>query len=117
METHNNPINDLQVTLQLPNNRAILSAYQLSAEMSSPNYLITGLDINGFYQQSTPLIKGNDLYLDVHGTWASNYRKGIHYFNVLYRSPTTFSFTDCQCDYKDNKNLYTVMLPPVTIAL
>jgi len=34
------------------------------------------------------------------------------YFNVLYRSPTTFSFTDCQHDYRDNKNLYAVMLPP-----
>ena len=31
---------------------------------------------------------------------------------VLYRSPTTFSFTDCQYDYKDNKNLYAMMLPP-----
>ena len=31
------PINDLQVILQLPNNRTILSAYQLSTEMSSPS--------------------------------------------------------------------------------
>ena len=41
-----------------------------------------------------------------------NTKKGIHYFNVLYRSPTTFSFTDCQYDYKENKNLYAMMLPP-----
>ena len=88
------PINDLQVTLQLPNDRAILSAYQLSTEMSSPNYLITALDINGFYQQSTPPIKGNDLYLDFYGSWTGNYRKGIHYFNLLYATPQTFSFTD-----------------------
>ena len=47
------PINDLQVILQLPNNRAILSAYQLSTEMSSPSHLVTALDVNGFYQQST----------------------------------------------------------------
>ena len=80
--------------------------------MSSPGHLVTALDINGFYQQSTPLIKGTDLYLDLHGAWAGNYRRGIHYFNVLYRSPTTFSFTDCQYDYKDNKNLYVMMLPP-----
>ena len=51
------PINDLQVILQLPNNRAILSAYQLSTQMSSANHLVTALDVNGFYQQSTSHIK------------------------------------------------------------
>ena len=43
------PINDLQVILQLPNNRAILLAYQLSTEMSSPSHLVTALDVNGFH--------------------------------------------------------------------
>ena len=105
------PISDLQVTLQLPNNRAILSAYQLSTEMSSRSHLVTALDVNGFYQQSTPLIKGNSLFLDLHGSWASHYSSGIHYFNILYRSPTPFSFTDCKYDYKNNKNLYAMMLP------
>ena len=106
------PINDLQVTLQLANDRAILSAYQLSTEMSSPSHLVTALDVNGFYQQSTPCIKGDSSFLALQGAYAGQYRKGIHYFNVLYRSPTSFSFTDCQYDYKDNKNLYAMMLPP-----
>ena len=106
------PINDLQVILQLPNNRSILSAYQLSTEMSSPSYAVAALDVNGFYQQSTPHIKGNSLFLDLHGAWAGYYSSGIHYFNILYRSPTMFSFTDCKYDYKDNKNLYAMMLPP-----
>ena len=106
------PINDLQVILQLPNNRAILSAYQLSTEMSSPSYLVTALEVNGFYQQSTPCIQGDDYFLSLQGAHAGHYSKGIHYFNVLYRSPTTFSFTDCKYDYKDNKNLYAMMLPP-----
>ena len=106
------PINDLQVILQLPNNRAILSAYQLSTEMSSPSYAVAALDVNGFYQQSTPHIKGNSLFLDLRGAWAANYSSGIHYFNILYRSPKTFTFTDCQYDYKDNRNLYAMMLPP-----
>ena len=45
--------------------------------------------------------------------WTVNhYRRGIHYFNVLYRSPMAFSFTDCQHDYRDNKNLHAMMLPP-----
>ena len=57
------PINDLQVTLKLPNDRVILSAYQLSTKMSSPSHLVTALDVNGFYQQSTPCIKGNSSFL------------------------------------------------------
>ena len=106
------PINDLQVILQLSNNRAILSAYQLSTEMSSPSHLVTALNVDRFYQQFTPCIKGNSFFLSLRGAYAGQYSKGIHYFNVLYRSPTTFSFTDCKYDYKDNKNLYAMMLPP-----
>ena len=102
------PINDLQV----PNNGTILSAYQLSTEMSSPSHLVAALNVNGFYQQSTPCIKGNSSFLSLQGAYAGQYSKGIHYFNVLYRSPTTFSFTDCKYNYKDNENLYAMMLPP-----
>ena len=51
-------------------------------------------------------------FLALQGAYAGQYSKGIHYFNVLYRSPTTFSFNDCKYDYKDNKNLYAMMLPP-----
>ena len=64
------------------------------------------------YQQASPLIKGDSSYLSLQGAWAQYYGKGIHYFNLLYRSPTTFSFTDCQHDYRDNKNLHAMMLPP-----
>ena len=106
------PINDLQVILQLPNNRAILSAYQLSTEMFSPSHLVTALNVNGFYQQSTPCIQGNNYFIALQGAYAGQYSKEIHYFNVLYRSPTMFSFTDCKYDYKDNKNLHAMMLPP-----
>ena len=106
------PINDLQLTLQLPNDRVILSAYQLSTEMSSLGRLVIALDVNGFYQQSTPCIKGDSSFLALQGAYAGQYKTGKHYFNILYRSPTTFSFTDCQYDYKENKNLYAMMLPP-----
>ena len=105
------PINYLQVTLQPPNDRAILSAYQLSTKMSSPSHLVTALHVNGFYQQSTPHIKGNSSFLDLHGTWASHFSAGIHYFNILYRSLIPFSFSDCKYDYKNNKNLYAMLLP------
>ena len=80
--------------------------------MSSPSHLVTALDVNRFYQQSTPLIKGSDLYLDFHSTWAGYRSKGIHYLNLLYITPTSFSFIDCQYDYKENRNLYAMMLPP-----
>ena len=106
------PINDLQLTLQLPNDRAILSAYQLSTEMSSPSRLVTALNVDGFYQQTTPCVIGNSSFLALQGAHAGQYKEGIHYIDVLYRSPTTFSFTDCQYDYKENKNLYAMMLPP-----
>ena len=71
------PINDLQVILQLPNNRAILSAYQLSTEMSSPSHLVTALDVNGFHQPSTPCIKGDSSFLSLQGAYAGLYSKGI----------------------------------------
>ena len=32
-------------------------------------------------------------------------------FNILYRSPSVFSFTDCKEDYRNNKNLYAMILP------
>ena len=70
------PINDLQVILQLPNNRAILSAYQLSTEMSSPSHLVTALDVNEFYQQFTPCIQGNEYILSLQGAYAGQYVKG-----------------------------------------
>ena len=37
---------------------------------------------------------------------------GPHYFGIQYRTPTGLSFTDCKEKYKDNKNLYAMMLPP-----
>ena len=106
------PNRDLEVTLQLPKDRAILATYQLSTEMYSPSYVITGLSVNAFYQQTYPSIQGNSSFLSLQGAWAQHYSKGLHHFNMLYRSPTTFSFTDCQHDYRDNKNLHVMMLSP-----
>ena len=70
------PINDLQVTLQLPNDRAILSAYQLSTEMSSSSHLVTALDVNGFYQQSTHILKVTALFLPYKVLMLDNIEKG-----------------------------------------
>jgi len=106
------PLKDLEVTIQIPSSRTILSAYQLSAELTTPNYIVTALDVNGYYQKPSVLVKGRYESLLLHGVWADNYRTGIHYINLLYRTPVKFSFTDCVEKYFDNKNLYAMMLPP-----
>ena len=72
------PLKDLEVTLQIPSNRTILSAYQLSAELAAPNYIVTALDVNGFYQRSSVFLKGPYNSLLLHGVRADNYRTGIH---------------------------------------
>jgi len=106
------PIKDVEVTLQIPSDRAIMSAYQFSAELASSNYIVTALNVNGFYHKSSVLVKGTYNSLLLRGLWADNYRTGIHYINLLYRTPVKFSFTDCVEKYFDNKNLYAMMLPP-----
>jgi len=107
------PLKDLEVALQIPNTRVILSAYQLSAELVSPDYIVTALNVNGFYQKSSAFLRGPYNSLHLHGLWADNHRTGIHYFNMLYRTPVNFSFTDCGAEAEglDIKNLYAMMLP------
>ena len=106
------PIRDIGATLHLPNNRAAISAYQFSTEMTAPGHVITALDVNGFHQHTTSFLKGNNALLDLHGAWAGNFRRGLYYFHIQYRSATSFSFTDCKENYKKNQNLYAMMLPP-----
>ena len=106
------PIRNTEAVIQLPNKRVILSAYQFSAEMSSPSHVVTALSVDGFHQPTSVLLKGNNAFLDLHGAWARYYYKGPHYFNIQYRTPAGMTFTDCKELYKDNKNLYAMMLPP-----
>ena len=108
------PIRDVEAVLHLPNDRAILSAYQFSTEMTSPSagVVITALEINGFHQQTTSFLKGRNAFLDLHGAWAGKTHDGLYYFGIQYRTPTGLSFTDCKEKYKSNQNLYAMMLPP-----
>ena len=112
--TYNNwgSITDVEAVLQLPNDRVVLSAYQLSTNMTSPNYMVTSLEVDGFQQNTANLMKGNNSFLDLHGAWARNLYTGLHYFNIQYRTPVGLSFTDCIEKYTNNKNLYAMMLPP-----
>jgi len=80
--------------------------------MSSPNHVVAALSVDGFHQPTSVLLKGNNAFLDLHGAWARQYRTGPHYFNIQYRTPAGVTFTDCKELYKDNKNLYAMMLPP-----
>ena len=105
-------IKDIEAVLHLPNYRVIMSAYQFSTEMASDYYMVTALDVNGFHQHTTTLLKGNNAFLDLHGAWAGNCRRGPNYFGVQYRTGRALSFTDCKENYKNNQNLYAMMLPP-----
>ena len=106
------PIRDFEAILHLPNDRAVLSAYQFSTEMTTPSHVVTALDVNGFPPHTTHFIKGNDAFLDLHGAWAGNCHDGLYYFGIQYRTPAGLSFTDCKEKYKNNQNLYAMMLPP-----
>ena len=106
------PIRDIENILQLPGDRTVLSAYQFSTELASPSHVVTSLHVDGLQQNTATLLKGDNDYLDLHGAWARNMWAGPHYFNIQYRTPVGFSFTDCKEKYIYNKNLYAMMLPP-----
>jgi len=47
------PIRDTEVASQLSNNRAVLSAYQFSAEMVTPSDVFTALEVNSFHYKTS----------------------------------------------------------------
>ena len=106
------PIRDVETILHLPSARAVLSAYQFSTEMASPSHVVASLGVDGFHHTTTALHHGNNHFLDLRGAWARNMYPGSHYFNIQYRTPADFSFTDCEEKFISNKNLYAMMLPP-----
>ena len=110
------PIRDVEAILHLPNNRAVLSAYQFSTDMASSSHMVTSLDVDGFHHNTATLFKGDNAFLDLHGAWARNLYAGPHYFGIQYRTYVSVSFTDCKEKYINNKNLYAMMLPPSCTA-
>ena len=80
--------------------------------MTSSSHVITSLTVDGFYHNTATLVKGNNAFLDLHGAWARYIYAGPHYFNILYYTPAGLSFTNCKEKYKNNQNLYAMMLPP-----
>ena len=74
-------------------------------------YIVTALGVDGLQQHTTSYINGLNTFLDLRGAWAGYTRAGIHYFNIQYRSPISFSFTDCKHKVESNTNLYAMMLP------
>ena len=105
-------LNDLEAFLHLQTTRVILAAYQFSTEMATPSTVVTALGINGFHQHQSSFLSGKSAFLNLHGVWAERRNQNLMQFNVLYRTPTALSFTDCKEDYKNNKNLYAMILPP-----
>ena len=106
------PIRDIEAILQLPNDRAVLSAYQFSTEMTPSTDVVTSLEVDGSQQNTATFLKDNIDFIDLHGTWARVMYAGPHYFGILYRTSVSLSFTDCKEKYINNKNLYTMMLLP-----
>ena len=106
------PIANIAVIVKLPTDGPMLGAYQFST--SSSAQVFSSLDINGFQQPSTSFVghTTSKSYLDLHGVWAQQFKDGIHYFNILYRSTSAFYFSDCQLKHRNNKNLYVMILPP-----
>ena len=74
-------------------------------------HLVASLEVDGSQHTTASLHKGENNFLDLHDAWARHMHAGLHYFNILYHSPTGFSFTDGK-KYNSNKNLYATMLPP-----
>ena len=105
-------IRDVEAVLHLSSNRAILSAYQLSTEMTAPNYVVTSLEMDGFHYNTATFLQGNNAFLGLHGAMARNIYAGPHYFSIQYRARNGLSFTDCKEKYSGNRNLYAMMLPP-----
>ena len=105
------PIRNVEGVLQLPSTRAVISVYQFSVEMTFPSHMAASLGVDGFHHTTATSHKDNH-FLDLHGAWARNLYVGSHYFDMQYRTPTSFSFTDCKEKYVNNKNLYAMMLPP-----
>ncbi|XP_065902489.1 uncharacterized protein [Dysidea avara] len=105
-------LSDLETVLHLQSTRVVLAAYQFSSEMATPSHVVTALGVNGFHQHSSSFLNGDIAFLNLHGVWAERRSQNYMQFNVLYRTPTTLSFTDCKEDYKNNKNLYAMIFPP-----
>ena len=105
------PIQDFEAKLQMPANRVVMAAYQLSLELSSKNWFVSKLNINGQYEESTTVTEGDNYYLSQYSLLAKSLNPGLHYFGVTYRTTTSNNFTDCTYSYNGNTNLFAVYLP------
>ena len=115
LNTYNNlgPIQDLEARLQISGGRRriVMAGYQLSLELSSQNWFVSKLNINGQYEESTTVTEGNNYYLSHYSLLAKSLKRGLHYFGVTYRTVTSNNFTDCTYNYNGNTNLFAIYLP------
>ena len=106
------PIKDLETNLYAPWNGIILAAYQFSVYTSSSSrYMMARMNVNDQQLKSTTMIN-QGYYIDFSGLWMKYQYDGEYHFGITYRN--TYSrtyFEDCRNSYKDNKNLYAIVLP------
>ena len=95
---------------------SIIDSSLFSTDMTTWSHVVTSLEVDGFHYDTATLVKGDNVFLDLHGAWARILYPGQHYFSTQYHMPTGLSFTDCKENYKNNKNLYAMILPPSCIA-
>ena len=113
LNSYNNlgPIQNLEAQLQLPSSRVVMTAYQLSLELSTINLFVSKLIITGQYEESTIVTEGNNYYSSQYSLAAKYLSTGLHYFGVTYRTSTSNTFSDCTYDYNGNTNIFAVYLP------
>ena len=61
------PIRDIEAILNLSNDSAVLSAYQLSTELATPGHVVTSLVVDDFFYNTATFLKGDTNFLDLHG--------------------------------------------------
>ena len=113
LNTYNNlgPINDVEAILQLPSNRVVLAAYQMSVEQSLKGWFVSKMNINNQYEESTTVTEGDNHYLNHHSLLAKSLRGGVHYFGLTYRTSYSSKLTDCVYKYNGNTNIFALYLP------
>ena len=67
LNAYNNyePIPYLEAKLQMPSRCVIITAYQLSMELSSKSWFVSKLNVNDQYEESATVIEGDNYFINI----------------------------------------------------
>ena len=76
LNTYNNygPIQNLETKLQMTANHVVMATYQLSLEHSLPGWMVSKLNINGQYVESTTFTEERHYYLSQYSLLAKEFK-------------------------------------------